>query len=47
MAKLIANNNILISTKLFLFFAFKSLYLYINFNIIDFSNTNTYKQINK
>lgn len=47
MAEFAANNNDSISTKLSLFFTFKDLYLYMSFNIIDFSDTTTCKQINK
>ena len=41
------NSNKSTSIKLSLFFIFKSLYLYINFNIVDFLNIITYKQTNK
>lgn len=47
MAEFAANNNDSISTKLSLFFASKDLYLYISFNIIDFSDITTCKEINK
>lgn len=47
MIKFVANNNKFIFTKLFLFFALRNLYLYINFGIINFLYTTTCKQINK
>lgn len=40
-----ANNNELASIKLSLFFVFKNLYSSMSFDIINLSNTNTYKQI--
>ena len=45
MAEFAANNNISASTKLFLFFTIKGLYLHISFDIIEISDTNTCKQI--
>ena len=47
MAKFIANNNILASNKLSLFFIIKGLYSYINFNMVELSDTSTYEQIFK
>lgn len=35
MVKFVAHNNKLAAIKLFLFFVFKDLHLYINFNILD------------
>lgn len=45
--KITAQNNELASTKLFLFFATKSLYPCMSFDIIDLSGTNTHEQILK
>ena len=47
MAEFVANNNDFSSTKLSLFFASKSLYSQISFNIINLLDIITYKQINK
>lgn len=47
MAKFVANNNKSAFIKLFLFFTFQDLYFYISFDIIDFSNANICKRINK
>ena len=47
MVKFAAINNNFTSIKISPFFASKSLYLCINFDIIDFSDTTTRKQINK
>lgn len=42
-----ANNNKLIFSKQSLFITFKAFHPYISFNIVDFFNANTYKQIYK
>lgn len=47
MAKFVGNNNNSISTRLFLFFALKRLYLCISFDIIDFSDFIIRKRLNK
>lgn len=47
MVKFITNNNKSVSTKLFPFFIFKNLYLYMSFDIVNFSNANTCERINK
>lgn len=41
------NNTKSVFIKLFLFFILKDLYLNMNFNVINFFNIITYKQINK
>ena len=46
-AEFTANNNDSLSTKFFLFFALKSLYLWISFDIINFLDITIYEQINK
>lgn len=46
-AKFAVHNYKLTSIKLFLFFTIKGLYLYISFDIIDFSNTSIHKRIFK
>lgn len=46
MAKFIANNNNFVSTRLFQFFISIGLYLCMNFNIINFSDTTACEQIN-
>ena len=47
MIEFAVNNNNFLSAKLSLFFASKSLYLCISFDIVDFSNITTHKYINK
>ena len=47
MAKFAANNNQSAFTKLLLFFATKGFHPYISFDIVDFSDTSTHKQILK
>lgn len=47
MGKFAANNNESASIKLSPFFVFKGLYSCMNFDIVDFSNTNICKQIHK
>lgn len=47
MAEFMTNHNKSVFIKLSLFFLLKSLYLRLSFDIIDFSNTIFYKQINK
>ena len=46
-AEFVAHNNISASTKLSLFFATKSLYPYISFDIVELSNASAYKEILK
>lgn len=47
MAEFATNNNKFISTKLSPFFTSRGIYPYINFDIIDFLDIITHKQINK
>lgn len=47
MVKFLVNNNNSTSTKLIFFFASKSLYSYISFDVIDFSHIRIRKQINE
>lgn len=47
MVKFAINNNKSAFIKLSPFFVFKNLHLYINFDIVDFFNANTCKQIYK
>lgn len=47
MAEFIANTNDFTSTKLFLFYILRFLYLCISFDIIDLSDKRTCKYINK
>ncbi len=45
MAEFTANNNKSASTKIFPFFATKSLYSRMSFDIVDFSNANSYERM--
>ena len=45
MAKFVANNNELASTKLFSIFATKDFHPRMSFDIVDLSNTSTCEQI--
>ncbi len=45
-AEFATNNNVSLSTKLFLFFTSRGLHLCMSFDIIDLSDTTTCKQIN-
>lgn len=47
MVKILANNNIFASTKLFSILATKGSYFHKSFDIIDYANINTYERIFK
>ncbi len=47
MAEFAANNNVSLSTKLFLFFTSRGLHLRMSFDVVDLSDTTTRERINK
>ena len=47
MAKFVINNNDFLLTRLFLFFASRDLHSYMSFDVVNFSDNTTCKQINK